>query len=353
MDTTKKIPEKMNVLNLHGVGNLVYEQKETPKPEAGEVLLKVRACGICSSDIERVFITGTYHFPTIPGHEFSGEIVAVGQEVDENLIGKKASVFPLLPCRECHSCQREDYPMCSNYNYFGSRCDGGYSEYLAVPVWNLVFLADDVDFRVAALAEPAAVGLHASNIGGVKAGDKVAVIGTGTIGILIGAFCRLKGAEVYICGRRAESMKFAESFGFSTIPVTEIESKAAEYTEGVGMDVVFEAVGTNESLTSAILGVKNAGTIVAVGNPKGDLQLEKAIYWKILRKQIILRGTWNSNYKEKDNDWRSVVALMQEKEFPFDKLITRTYDLSQHKEAFDFLMDKSVSKAKVMFVMDE
>ena len=350
MKSIKDIPDKMKVLNLKSVGELVYEEKDTPKVAQGEVLVNIKASGICSSDIERVFLTGTYHFPTIPGHEFAGQIVAVGEGVDEALLGRKASVFPLLPCRECHSCKVEDYPLCSNYNYFGSRCDGGFAEYLAVPVWNLVLQDDAVDYKVAALAEPAAVGLHASNIGGVKAGDKVAVIGTGTIGILIGAFCKLKGAEVYICGRRKESMEFAESFGFRTFSVNEMEAKAKEYTNGLGMDVVLEAVGTNEALEQAILGVKNSGTIVAVGNPKSDLHIEKGIYWRILRRQITLKGTWNSNYRASDNDWEKVATLMKEGGFPFEKLVTRTYPMSQSEEAFEFLCDKSVSKAKVMFV---
>lgn len=350
MRSITDIPKKMKVLNLHGVGDLVYEEKDTPVPQKGEVLLKIRACGICSSDEERIYVTGTYHFPTIPGHEFAGQIVALGEDVSDELLGKRASVFPLLPCRECHSCQTQDYPMCSNYNYFGSRCDGGFSEYLAVPIWNLVLADDSVDYKVAAMSEPAAVALHAANVGNVNEGDNVAIIGTGTIGILIGAFCRLKGANVFICGRRQESMDFVNELGFETFSVWDMQTAAKERTGGVGMDVVLEAVGTNEAMTQAIQGVKNSGIIVAVGNPKGDLQIEKAVYWQILRRQITLRGTWNSNYKEEENDWKRVAELMKEGGFPFEKLITRTYSMAEYQQAMDFLRDKSVSKAKVMFV---
>lgn len=350
MRTLTKLPEKMHVLNLYGVGDLRYEERDLPKPGQGEVLLRIRACGICSSDEERIYLTGTYHFPTVPGHEFAGQIVALGEGVSEELLGRKASVFPLLPCRTCHSCQQEDYPMCASYNYFGSRCDGGFAEYLAVPVWNLVLLEEKMDDQVAAMLEPAAVSYHAMEIGNVKKGDKVAIIGTGTIGILIGAFCRMQGAEVYICGRRKESMEFVESLGFATIPVEQIGEEAKKRTDGVGMDVVLEAVGTKEALSQAIAGVRNSGTIVAVGNPKGDLVLEKAVYWQILRRQLTLKGTWNSNYKETENDWKKAAAFMSQGTFPFDKLITRTYEMKDYQEAMDFLRDKSVSKAKVMFV---
>ncbi len=342
----------MKALNLHGINNLVYEEVETPSPKRGEVLLKIRACGICSSDEDRVMKTGTYHFPTIPGHEFSGEIIEVGEGVEDSYMGKKASVFPLLPCGKCSACKSEQYPMCSDYKYFGSRNDGGFAEYLAVPIWNLVILDDSIDYKVGALMEPAAVALHSVNIGGVKKGDKVAVIGTGTIGVLIGAFSKLKGAEVYICGRRRESMEKAESFGFETIDIQRLEEKVTEKTAGERMDVVFEAVGTNEAMEKAVLSTKNAGVVVAVGNPKSDFRLPKDVYWKILRRQLQIRGTWNSDYSEKNNDWKEVARLMSEHGFPFEKLITKTYSLKEYKEAFAALADKSVSKTKLMFVMD-
>ena len=88
-----------------------------PVRQAGEVLLKVHACGICGSDLPRVFTKGTYHFPTIPGHEFAGEIVEAD---DPSLVGRRAAVFPLLPCRKCEACQVGEYAQCSDYDYYGS-----------------------------------------------------------------------------------------------------------------------------------------------------------------------------------------------------------------------------------------
>ncbi len=342
----------MKALNLHGVNNLVLEEVETPVPKDGEVLLKIRASGICSSDEDRIFKTGTYHFPTIPGHEFSGQIVELGRGADPSLLGRKASVFPMLPCKKCTACGNGDYAMCADYKYFGSRNDGAFAQYLAVPVWNLVLLDDSIDYRVGALMEPAAVALHAVNIGGVKANRKVAVIGTGTIGVLVGAFCKLRGADVYICGRRRESLENAESFGFKTIDTKELKERVNEATAGEGMDVVFEAVGTNQSMESAVMSAGNAGVVVALGNPHSDFALPKDVYWKILRRQLQVRGTWNSDYNERNNDWQSVARLMKEKGFPFEKLISKTYSLEQYKEAFDFLRDKTASKTKLMFVMD-
>jgi len=343
----------MKVLSLHDIGDLVYEDREMPVPGPGEVLLEVKACGICSSDEERVFVTGTYHFPTVPGHEFAGRVASVGPDVDQSLVGRRASVFPLLPCFKCEACKKQEYATCADYKYFGSRNDGAYAEYLAVPAWNLNLLDDCVDYKVGALSEPAAVAHHASTIGEVKTGDRVAVIGTGTIGILIAAFCKLKGADVYVCGRRKESMEFVEQFGLKTIDVHTMEDTVGKITDGVRMDVVFEAVGTNDSMAKAIMSTRAGGIVVAVGNPKGDFALPKDVYWKILRWQLKMKGTWNSSFNDKANDWKEVAQLMKEGNFPFEKLITRTYGLDQSKEAFDFLRDKSVPKSRVMFVMNE
>ena len=97
----------MNSLVLEGIGDLRLEKRNIPTINKGEVLLKIHNCGICSSDIERVFVTGTYHFPTVPGHEFCGEIVGTNKE-DKELLGKKACVFPLIPCKECSACLKEE-----------------------------------------------------------------------------------------------------------------------------------------------------------------------------------------------------------------------------------------------------
>ena len=119
----------MRALNLYGVNDLRYDEIGLPERKNTEVLLQVKAVGICGSDIPRVFDKGTYHFPTVIGHEFAGIVV----EADNtDLIGRNAAVFPLIPCGECSACQCGRYAQCKQYNYYGSRCNGGMSEYIAV-----------------------------------------------------------------------------------------------------------------------------------------------------------------------------------------------------------------------------
>ena len=109
----------MKAYVLEAVNSLTYKDVEIPSLEEGWVLVKVKASGICSSDIPRIYKKGTYHFPTIPGHEFSGIVEKAGSIIEEKWIGKKVAVFPLIPCRACHACMEGNYEMCENYNYIG------------------------------------------------------------------------------------------------------------------------------------------------------------------------------------------------------------------------------------------
>ena len=168
----------MRALNLQGVGDLRYEEVPRPERKPGEVLLKIKAVGICGSDIPRVFIKGTYHFPTIIGHEVAGEIV---EAEDSELVGKGASVFPLLPCGKCSACQEEQYARCSDYDYYGSRRDGAMAEYIAVKQENLCLLPKEVTYEEAAMSEPATVALHAFHKSGVGQGETLLIYGIGAI----------------------------------------------------------------------------------------------------------------------------------------------------------------------------
>ena len=125
----------MKAARLHAVGDLRCDGVEIPVPHGKELLLRVGACGICGSDLPRVFEHGSSNgrYPLTIGHEFAGEVVAVGEEADASLVGARGAVFPLIPCRRCASCAVGLYAMCENYDYLGSRRDGGFAEYCLVP----------------------------------------------------------------------------------------------------------------------------------------------------------------------------------------------------------------------------
>ena len=356
MKSLIEIPEKMKALNLHGVGDLRYEDVDVPELKEGTVLLKIKACGICSSDIPRIFTNGTYHFPTIPGHEFSGQIVAVGDGVDESLLGRRSCVFPMLPCRKCHACELEEWAQCSGYSYFGSRQDGGFAEYLVVPVWNLVPFADSLPYEEAALCEPAAVSIHAVNIAGIKPGDNAVIVGTGAIALLLGLFAKKRSetGRVIIAGRSASKLENAAKMGFDTINTSEedIAAGVKRITGKDGAEAVIEAVGTNEAISNAVKAAAALGKVVLVGNPYDDLKMEKNIYWSILRKQLTLAGSWNSSYNSRVNDWKQAISIFESGELDLRGLISRTYDMRDYEKAFADVRDKDTFTLRVMFTME-
>ena len=266
----------MKAYVLNGINDLNYDNVQIPEIDNGSVLLKVKASGICSSDIPRIFINGTYHFPTIPGHEFSGQIVKVNNEQDKYLIGKRVGVFPLIPCFECEQCKNKKYEICSNYNYLGSRCDGGFAEFVKVPKWNIIELPDSVSFKEAAMLEPMSVAMHAVKIANIAKNSKVAVVGTGMIGISIAQFASyFAGQTIDLFARNNSKRDIVDQFKDINYLVEEIPNNVYDY--------IFEVVGSSESIISTIDKSKPGSTIVFVGNPSGDLNLPKATYWKILR----------------------------------------------------------------------
>ena len=175
----------MKALVLHDVGKISVEEVNKPFPKAGEVLLKVMACGICGSDIPRAYKDGAHAMPLIIGHEFAGVVEECGESVDKSWMGKRVGVFPLIPCKECECCKNNKYEMCKDYSYLGSRRDGGFAEYVTVPEWNLIELPERVSFEQAAMLEPMAVAVHAIRRVRPTSEDSVVIMGLGTIGLLV------------------------------------------------------------------------------------------------------------------------------------------------------------------------
>jgi len=295
---------------LHNLSDLRFEDVPEPKPKSGEVLVKVKCAGICSSDIARVFSTGAYSYPLILGHEFSGETSD----------GRRVGVFPLLPCFECESCKRKHYETCSNYSYIGSRRDGAFAEYVAVPEWNLVKIPDNMSFEAAAMLEPAAVALHAAKQLDLQNVSSIAVVGSGVIGKLIAKWLTIYGVfNVDLLGRN--------------------DTQHFEH-----YDACVEAVGSTNALQRCIDLVHPNGQIVLVGNPVKDFCLEQKLYWQILRKQINIRGSWNSSYP---SDWQQVIEHADK--LCMDKLISHSYSFDE----LDKALSEIRSGGKYMLLLEE
>lgn len=328
----------MKAYVLHSVGDIRYEERETPELKPGWVLVRVAAAGICSSDIPRIFQKRAYHFPLIPGHEFCGTVVAAASEDGERWVGKRVGVYPLIPCNYCVSCEAGQYETCTHYDYIGSRRDGAFAEYVAVPVWNLIELPESITVFQGALLEPAAVALHAVKRAGDFSGRQVCVVGSGAIGFLAGQWARLMGAkQVYVKGRSAEKRRIAADCGLSFL-----EDSNQQF------DVVIEAVGSNESVEECVSIAAPSGRVILMGNPVGDQLFRQDVYWSILRKQLTLTGTWNSSFGNKDSDWETAVEATASGRLRTDSIITHVMKREMLLDGLALMRNGKEAYCKVM-----
>lgn len=362
---------------LHGINDIGLEEVPIPVPAAHEVLVRVKAAGICGSDIPRIYETGAHRHPLIPGHEFSGVVTELGDDVPETWRDKPVGIFPLIPCRECQPCQNRQYEMCRNYNYLGSRTDGGFAQYVTVPVDNLVPLPEGVSYEEAAMMEPMAVAVHAMRKIFPEAGKMdrsdvtVTVCGLGTIGLLLIMFLKQLGIQnILAIGNKDSQRKTLQQLDLKEDHYCDSrEGNAhawlAERTDEKGTDVFFECVGKNETVALAVDSTAPAGKVCLVGNPHSDMALNRDVYWKILRNQLTLTGTWNSSfYIEKGDcaaaqkatdrdDWDYVLERLANREIQPNILISHRFSLDTLEQGFEIMRDKSEDYIKIMVQMED
>lgn len=312
--------------------------------------------------------------PLILGHEFSGVVEQVGPEVSEKWIGQRTGVFPLIPCMKCDSCQNKQYEMCHHYNYLGSRCDGGFAEYCRIPAQNLIPLPDQVTYEQAAMMEPMSVAVHAIHGIGVTEADQdktIAVCGLGTIGLLVVMFLRDIGIRNIIAiGNKELQRKVVKTLGvrdehYIDVNTEDAAARIDEMTSHHGADVFFECVGRNETISLALDAAAAAGRVMLVGNPASDMEFPRDNYWKILRKQLRIRGTWNSSFhdisKDKwqfrfdndvDDDWHYVLSRLSASAVHPEQLITHRFTGPDLLQGFEIMHSKDKPYIKIMYNVD-
>lgn len=341
---------------LHDIGKFTLEDVRKPTPAADEVLVQVKAAGICGSDIPRVYQTGAHRHPLIPGHEFAGIVVEVGADVEEGWLGRRVGIFPLIPCGSCAPCRRKQYEMCHNYSYLGSRRDGGFAEYVAVSEKNLIALPENVTYEEAAMLEPMAVAVHAMQRVHPMPNDTVAVCGLGTIGLLLVMFLREAGIKnIFAIGNKDFQEQTLLNMAFPKEDYLDSRRKNVKEwllnrTGGEGVGVFFECVGRNETFSQAVDLTMSGGHVCLVGNPYSEMTLEKSVYWKILRSQLTVTGTWNSSFTgEQGDDWHYVLKRLERKRITPAQLITHHFSLSELAQGFRIMRDKTEEYIKIIF----
>lgn len=349
---------EMKAWVLHDIGAIHLEEADRPEPAENEVLVAVKAAGICGSDIPRIYRTGAHVHPLIPGHEFAGQVVRLGKKVDERWQDQRVGVFPLIPCRDCPPCRKQHYELCRGYSYLGSRRDGGFAEYVTVPEWNLIRLPDNVSYRQAAMMEPMAVAVHAMRSAIPDDADRgmpIAVCGFGTIGILLAMFLIEAGySNLYVIGNKDFQKRTALALGVGAEHFYDNREGGAQgwltaQTGGTGVDVFFECVGKNETVAGAVMGTAPDGTVQLVGNPASDMAFEKNLYWKILRDQLTVKGSWNSSFRhDREDDWHYVLDRLQRERIRPEQSITHGFPLDALDQGLLIMRDKLQEYVKVM-----
>jgi L-iditol 2-dehydrogenase len=349
----------MNAHVLHAVGDMRFETLPCPEPGAGHVLVRVAFCGVCGSDIPRVFVTGTYHFPTVIGHEFSGRVEACGPGVTDLEPGDRVVVFPLIWCGKCPPCEQGKYVQCLDYDYLGSRSDGGFGQFVVAPRRNLVRVPEGVSLAEAAMTEPAAVALHALRRAcNVSAGRSVAIFGAGPVGLMVAQWARAMGAgPICLFDIISQKLDMARRMGFdlafdsrSVDPVQTVQSA----TGRDGAHVCVEAAGVPPTFVQAASATMRGGRMVMLGNPSADVTMPSRVISQLMRREVTLVGTWNSDFSVAGNDdWQTVLAGMADRTVNFEPLITHRVRLKDAFDALQMMRGGGEFFSKVLIQVDE
>ena len=265
----------------HGLKDIRVENIEEPKVKPGYVKIKVAYCGICGSDLHE-YLAGPIFIPVdqphpvskdkapiVMGHEFSGEVVEVGEGVTNVKVGDRVCIEPIYNCGTCPSCKKGHYNVCEKLGFVGlSGGYGGFAEYSVVPSHMVHKIPDNMTLEQAALVEPTAVAVHAVRQSGLKLGDTVAVFGAGPIGLLVIQSARAAGASKIIAVEVSpERQAFAKKVGVDVV-VNPLEVNAVEaiksHTNGLGVDVAFEVAGIEPTINMAVQSVKTEGNVVNI-----------------------------------------------------------------------------------------
>ncbi len=343
----------MKALILESAGRFVFHGDRpapTEDPGADSLLVRVAACGICGSDLPRGFDPGgAYLYPLVLGHEFSAVVEEAGHGFRA---GDRVAVFPLIPKPGKPGFDTGDFAQTTNYDYFGSRRDGGMQELLRVPAANLFPLPDHVKLLHAACTEPAAVALHGVRKLRIAAGDTGLVIGAGPIGNMTAQWLRIHGcSRVIVADVDPRKLALAAEMGFETIDSSEGDpvARLMETTGGAGANRVVEACGLPVTFSQAIACAATFGEVVFMGNLHGEFRLGEKAFSGILRRELTLHGTWNSKVVPRGTDDWSTVLKYMDRELRIAPLVTDMPTLEGGPEIFASIRERKAYHNKVIF----
>lgn len=336
---------------LHNRVGEVYEpfkvrflEREIGPLAPDEVLVKVRASAICGSDLH--IARGLHPSAPLPvtiGHEFAGDVAAVGSEVENVKVGQRVTVEPCIVCGKCDACRHGDYGYCEHISFTYRNGDGAMADYVVVKAPYVYELPEYLTYETGSLIEPLSVATHAVRRADIRLGETVLIIGAGAIGMMVAAMCRRSGAaNVIIADFSDNRLEMALQVG-ATVAINsgkvDLEEEVSRLTHGKGVDKSFECVGRESCFNQAIMTLKRNGTATIVGiYEKPQVEFPAS---RLVTHEIHIQGA-------QGYCWDFPIAIAAARDLPMEKFITHIFPLEQLQQALDTALDRNSGSIKVV-----
>ena len=362
MDTTEQpavedppqlIPTTMLAAVYRGVNDIRMETVPVPKLGPGEMLVRVHSCGVCGTDLKKIS-TGSHSAPRIFGHETSGVVAAVGDQVRTYNPGDRVMVFHHIPCGECFYCRNKTFAQCATYKKVGCTAGfepsgGGFAEYVRVMDWivehGTVRIPDGISFEQACFVEPVNTcmkgieGLH------LREGETVLTIGQGPIGIILSVLARRAGASLITSDLYPDRLRISTSFGLDNsidASRTNIVDCVREFTQGRGADAVILAVGGNSLIRTAMDSARPGGRVLLFAQTQhGEAIIDPAA---ICVDEKTLVGSYSASVDLQEESVRFVMS----RELDLERLVSHRFPLEQSPQAVDMAAHPQPSSMKIV-----
>lgn len=331
------------------LGNKTFAVTDLPTPHAGpgELVLRNQVCGVCGTDVHIYYGepgSADVNPPVVLGHEYSGEVVEVGEGVTGFAVGDHVTVDPNIYCGHCAYCQNGKKQLCPSMEAIGVTRDGGFAQYSRIPASQAFKLEPTVPWEAAAMAEPLACCLHGIDLAGIQVGDKVCVVGGGAIGLLMVQLAKLSGASQIVLSepnekRRQVGLQLGANAAID--PTRPDAQEAFAQVLGGGANVVIECVGNVPAVKSAFQFAGKGATVLLFSVPKVDATFDLPLF-DVYKKELTIKGS----FVNPDTHARAV-ALINSGKVDFDPIITHRFTLDQLPEAIAMQMSDASIKVVV------
>ncbi len=322
----------MKALVLEEYMKFVYKDVEQPKPEDGDVLIKIGAVAVCGSDVHGMDgSSGRRRPPIIMGHEAAGTIVELGKNVKDYSVGDRVTFDSTIYCNKCSMCKKGLVNLCDNRRVLGVSCedyklDGAFAEYVSVPSYILYSIPDNVTFIQASMVEPLSIAYHAATRVNISKDDSVAIIGVGTIGMLILQVVKAMGAKSIIAvDIDDEKLKLALKMGADYVVNSKdkdaVKKILSNTKDNKGVDVAFDATGIEQTVSTCLKVIALNGKLILVGNLAQNINFP--LQWVVTR-QLSLFGSCASA-----GEYKECIKLISEGKVNVEKLISKTVPMAE------------------------